>query len=87
MNQAHWKHIFYFQGAIGPDEKITTLGKSLSMLPVDISIGKMLLMGCVFEELQRVLTLAAALSIQSPFTNRAFRDQKCEVRSCNIFFI
>lgn len=38
----------------------------------------MLLMGCVFQQLQPVLTLAAALSVQSPFTNRAYRDPECE---------
>lgn len=61
------------------DEKLTHLGKALSRLPVDISIGKMLLMGCVFQQLQPVLTMAAALSVQSPFTNRAYRDHECEV--------
>lgn len=63
--------------ALTSDEKITALGKALSTLPVEISIGKMLLMGCVFQELQRVLTLAALLSVQSPFTSRAFKDYKC----------
>lgn len=66
--------------ALTMDEKLTSLGKALSRLPVDISIGKMLLMGCVFQQLQPVLTMAAALSVQSPFTNRAYRDHECEVR-------
>lgn len=61
------------------DEKITPLGRALSRLPVEISIGKMLLMGCVFEQIQPILTMAAALSVQSPFTNRAYRDHECEV--------
>lgn len=61
------------------NEKITSLGRALSKLPVGISIGKMLLMGCVFEQIQPVLTLAAAMSIQTPFTNRAYRDHECEV--------
>lgn len=67
------------QDALTLDEKLTPLGQTLSRLPVDISIGKMLLMGCVFQQLQPVLTLAAALSVQTPFTNRAFRDPECEV--------
>lgn len=41
----------------------------------------MLLMGCVFQQIQPVLTMAAALSVQSPFTNRAYRDHECEVSS------
>lgn len=64
--------------ALSIDEKLTTVGQALSKLPVDISIGKMLLMGCVFHHLQPVLTLAAALSVQTPFTNRAYRDTDCE---------
>ncbi|XP_058062479.1 probable ATP-dependent RNA helicase DHX34 [Anopheles bellator] len=64
--------------ALTEDEKLTPLGKALAKIPVDISIGKMLLMGCVFQQLQPVLTLAAALSVQSPFTNRAYRDSECE---------
>ncbi|ETN59898.1 ATP-dependent RNA helicase [Anopheles darlingi] len=64
--------------ALTEDEKLTPLGKALARIPVDISIGKMLLMGCVFQQLQPVLTLAAALSVQSPFTNRAYRDPDCE---------
>ncbi|XP_062554172.1 probable ATP-dependent RNA helicase DHX34 [Armigeres subalbatus] len=64
--------------ALTADEKLTPLGKALAKIPVDIGIGKMLLMGCVFQQLQPVLTLAAALSVQSPFTNRAYREPECE---------
>lgn len=70
--------------ALTSDEKLTPLGRALSRLPVDISIGKMLLMGCVFQQLQPVLTLAAALSVQSPFTNRAYRDHECETARKNL---
>lgn len=65
-------------GAMTVDEKLTPIGQALSRLPVDISISKMLLMGCVFSQLHPVLTLAATLSVQSPFTNRAYRDKECE---------
>ncbi|XP_037805947.1 probable ATP-dependent RNA helicase DHX34 [Lucilia sericata] len=64
--------------ALTPDEKITALGKSLSNLPVEISIGKMLLMGCVFPDVEKILTLAAVMSVQNPFTNRAYTDPRCE---------
>lgn len=73
------------QDALTADEKLTPLGRALSRLPVDISIGKMLLMGCVFQQIQPVLTMAAALSVQSPFTNRAYRDHECEVSSSASF--
>ena len=55
------------------------MGKTLSKLPVDITIGKMLIMGSLFHQIDPVLSLAAALSVQTPFTNRAYRDLDCEV--------
>lgn len=61
------------------DEKLTCIGKTLARLPVDITIGKMLIMGSIFHQLEPVLSLAAALSVQTPFTNRAYRDAECEV--------
>ncbi|XP_055915540.1 probable ATP-dependent RNA helicase DHX34 [Eupeodes corollae] len=63
--------------ALAVDEKITPLGRALSNLPVEITIGKMLLMGCVFTDVEKILTLAAAFSVQNPFTNRAYNDTKC----------
>ncbi|XP_012137254.2 putative ATP-dependent RNA helicase DHX34 isoform X1 [Megachile rotundata] len=65
-------------GALTDNEKITCIGKTLARLPVDITIGKMLIMGSVFHQVEPVLSLAAALSIQTPFTNRAYRDSECE---------
>ena len=58
------------QRAITPDEKLTTIGGMLAKLPVDIVIGKMLLMACVFQLAEPVLTVAAALSVQTPFSSR-----------------
>ncbi|XP_070155640.1 probable ATP-dependent RNA helicase DHX34 isoform X2 [Polyergus mexicanus] len=65
-------------GALADNEKITCIGKTLARLPVDITIGKMLIMGSIFHQVEPVLSLAAALSIQTPFTNRAYRDVECE---------
>lgn len=64
--------------ALTSDEKLTPLGKTLARIPVEVGIGKMLLIGSVFKQLQATLTLAATLNVQSPFTNRAFRDAECE---------
>ncbi|XP_026689267.1 probable ATP-dependent RNA helicase DHX34 [Diaphorina citri] len=67
-----------FQGAIDSKERVTSLGRFLSDLPVDIPLGKMLVFGSMFHQIDTVLSLAAVLSVQSPFTNRAFRDPDCE---------
>lgn len=64
--------------ALTPDEKLSPLGKALAKIPVEVGIGKMLLIGSVFRQLHATLTLAASLNVQSPFTNRAFRDAECE---------
>ena len=61
------------QGALTADERLTTMGKMLSNLPVDVSIGKILINGSLFHQVDSILTLAAALSVQSPFTNKAFK--------------
>ncbi|KAL1442492.1 hypothetical protein MTO96_030774 [Rhipicephalus appendiculatus] len=62
------------QGALTAEEDLTPTGRILSQLPVDVTIGKVLIMGCVFRLVDPILSLAAALSIQSPFTQRSFRD-------------
>ncbi|XP_066944325.1 probable ATP-dependent RNA helicase DHX34 [Macrobrachium rosenbergii] len=65
------------QGALTDVEGLTTIGKLLSQLPMDVSLGKMLIMGSLFHQVDPVLSLAAAMSVQSPFTNRAHRDPEC----------
>ncbi|XP_001604407.2 probable ATP-dependent RNA helicase DHX34 isoform X1 [Nasonia vitripennis] len=71
-------------GALTENEKLTNIGKTLARLPVDITIGKMLIMGSLFHQVEPVLSLAAALSVQSPFTNRAYRDLDCETSRKNL---
>ena len=63
--------------AMTEDETLTVTGKVLANLPVDVSIGKMLIMGTLFNQVESVLSLAAALSVQSPFTNAAYKDSEC----------
>ncbi|XP_069180383.1 probable ATP-dependent RNA helicase DHX34 [Procambarus clarkii] len=65
------------QAAVSEAEGLTTIGKLLSQLPMDVSLGKMLIMGSLFHQVELVLSLSAAMSVQSPFTNRAHRDPEC----------
>ena len=64
-------------GAMNEDESLTVIGEALANLPVDVNIGKMLIMGTLFHQVDSVLSLAAALSVQSPFTNNAYKDEDC----------
>ena len=65
------------QNALNEDESLTATGQMLSKLPVDVVLGKMLIMGTVFHQIESVLSLAAALSVQNPFTNDAYKNQDC----------
>ncbi|XP_060072123.1 probable ATP-dependent RNA helicase DHX34 [Ylistrum balloti] len=62
------------QGALREDETLTPIGQMLSRLPVDVVIGKMLIMGSIFHITDPVLSIAAAMSVQSPFTSKAHTD-------------
>ncbi|KAL5004824.1 hypothetical protein ScPMuIL_018280 [Solemya velum] len=62
------------QSALTGDEQMTPIGQMLSNLPVDVVIGKMLIMGSIFHMIDPVLSIAAAMSVQSPFTSRAYTD-------------
>ncbi|XP_044527046.1 probable ATP-dependent RNA helicase DHX34 [Gracilinanus agilis] len=59
------------QGALDASENLTPIGTLLSELPVDVVIGKILILGCLFDLVEPVLTMAAALSVQSPFVRSA----------------
>ena len=41
--------ILIFQGALDGDDRLTTIGGMLSQLPVDVMIGKLLIMATVFQ--------------------------------------
>ncbi|XP_027125922.2 DExH-box ATP-dependent RNA helicase DExH3 isoform X2 [Coffea arabica] len=54
-------------GALDEDENLTMLGKNLSMLPVEPKLGKMLILGSIFNCLGPILTVVAGLSVRDPF--------------------
>lgn len=54
-------------GALDEEKELTALGRHLSVLPVDVKIGKLILFGAVFCCLDSMLTIAASLSNKSPF--------------------
>ncbi|MCO5583867.1 hypothetical protein L7F22_037782 [Adiantum nelumboides] len=54
-------------GALNEAEELTPLGCHLATLPMDPRIGKMLLIGAIFQCLGPALTIAAALGHRDPF--------------------
>ncbi|GMQ11438.1 hypothetical protein CsSME_00054076 [Camellia sinensis var. sinensis] len=54
-------------GALDENENLTVLGRNLSMLPVEPKLGKMLLLGAIFNCLDPLMTVVAGLSVRDPF--------------------
>ncbi|XP_037124135.1 probable ATP-dependent RNA helicase DHX34 [Syngnathus acus] len=65
------------QGALDQRCELTTIGSVLAQLPVDVVIGKMLVLGSLFNLVEPVLTVAAALSVQSPFLRSSQHNPDC----------
>uniref|UniRef100_G3PI77 DEAH (Asp-Glu-Ala-His) box polypeptide 34 n=1 Tax=Gasterosteus aculeatus aculeatus TaxID=481459 RepID=G3PI77_GASAC len=65
------------QGALDSRGELTSIGSLLAQLPVDVVIGKMLVLGSLFKLVDPVLTVAAALSVQSPFLRSAQHNPDC----------
>ncbi|XP_060804166.1 putative ATP-dependent RNA helicase DHX57 [Amyelois transitella] len=63
-------------GAVDKSYSLTPLGTHLAALPVDVRIGKLMLMGAIFCCVDSALTMAACLSYKSPVVSP--RDKKSE---------
>ncbi|XP_043694999.1 DExH-box ATP-dependent RNA helicase DExH5, mitochondrial-like [Telopea speciosissima] len=54
-------------GALDENENLTVLGRHLSMLPVEPKLGKMIILGAMFNCLDPILIVVAGLSARDPF--------------------
>ncbi|KAA8895162.1 P-loop containing nucleoside triphosphate hydrolase protein [Sphaerosporella brunnea] len=57
------------------DEGLTPLGRQLAKLPLDVYLGKLVLLGSIFGCLDAALTMAAMLSSKSPFLTGSEADR------------
>ncbi|KAJ3073573.1 DEAH (Asp-Glu-Ala-His) box polypeptide 34 [Podochytrium sp. JEL0797] len=48
-------------------ERLTSLGKVLAVLPMDVVLGKMLVLGSMSDVVDAVVVMAAALTVPNPF--------------------
>jgi ATP-dependent RNA helicase DHX57 len=55
-------------GVLDGDE-LTALGRHVSMIPADLRCGKLLVYGAIFGCLEACLTIAAILTVRSPFVS------------------
>ncbi|NXX97785.1 DHX34 helicase, partial [Centropus bengalensis] len=65
------------QGALDDAEELTPIGTLLAQLPVDVVVGKILVLGTLFGLTEPTLTVAAALSVQSLFIRSAHPNPEC----------
>ncbi|NXN16930.1 DHX34 helicase, partial [Indicator maculatus] len=65
------------QGALNEAEELTPIGNLLAQLPVDVVVGKMLVLSALFDLSEPTLTVAATLSVQSPFLRPAHPNPEC----------
>lgn len=63
-------------GALDAEQNLTMLGKHLAKLPVDATLGKLILYGVRYSCLDPCLVIAAALSSKSPFENPMGRERE-----------
>ncbi|KAJ6635028.1 putative ATP-dependent RNA helicase DHX57 [Pseudolycoriella hygida] len=75
-------------GAFDSNDNLTPLGHHLAALPVDVRIGKLMLLGAIFQCVDSVLTIAACLSYKSPFVSPFSKrneadSKKKEFAMCN----
>ena len=54
--------------ALTSAEDLTPLGRQLAKFPLDVFLGKLILLGSIFLTLDAALTISAILSSKSPFT-------------------
>jgi HrpA-like RNA helicase len=81
---------FAVEGAIGllsrmgalEDGKLTALGRHLAMIPADLRCSKLLVYGTIFGCLEPCLTIAAALTVRSPFVSpQGKRDEAKAIKA------
>ncbi|ORX33843.1 putative ATP-dependent RNA helicase A [Kockovaella imperatae] len=68
---AAWRILLDLGAVEGEDQtsKLTALGRHMSMIPVDLRLAKMLVLGTIFKCLDPILTIAALLSSKPLFTS------------------
>ncbi|KAI7120997.1 P-loop containing nucleoside triphosphate hydrolase protein [Hortaea werneckii] len=68
-------------GALEKNE-LTALGRHMSMIPADLRVGKLMVMGAAFGCLDACLTVAATLTVKSPFVSpQAKREEAKAAKS------
>ncbi|KAF8312159.1 P-loop containing nucleoside triphosphate hydrolase protein [Cantharellus anzutake] len=71
-------------GAVDSGGKLTALGQQMALLPVDLRLGKMMILGTIFRCLDPILTIAACVSSKPLFLSPM--DKKEEANKARLQF-
>ncbi|CAG8546521.1 29213_t:CDS:2, partial [Racocetra persica] len=67
--------------ALDYNENLTSLGKVLATLPMEPGLGKMVLLGAIFQCLDPILTIGASMASKNPFLSPPYaKDRADEIR-------
>ncbi|KAI5296441.1 hypothetical protein KEM52_002554 [Ascosphaera acerosa] len=66
------------------NQHLTSLGRYLAMIPCDLRCAKLLVYGTIFGCLEACLTMAAILTVRSPFVSP--RDKREEAKAARVAF-
>ena len=69
--------------ALTSGEDLTPLGRRLASLPLDVFLGKLVLLGAIFGCLDGCLTIAAILSSKTPFVTSMHNRQQADIAKQN----
>ncbi|KAI8061084.1 P-loop containing nucleoside triphosphate hydrolase protein [Gongronella butleri] len=72
--------------ALDDMEQLTPLGTHMASIPADLRISKMLLLGAIFQCLDPILTIAATMSLKSPFVSPMDKREEARKAREQFFF-
>ena len=68
LSCCHSRSVAFQAGAIeGNPYQLTSMGRYIVSLPLDIHLAKMVVYGALFSCLDPILTIAAAMAVRTPF--------------------
>ncbi|ORX44750.1 P-loop containing nucleoside triphosphate hydrolase protein [Hesseltinella vesiculosa] len=72
--------------ALDTQDQLTPLGMHMASIPADLRISKMLLLGSIFKCLDPILTIAATMSMKSPFVSPMDKREEARKAREQFFF-
>jgi small subunit ribosomal protein S24e len=70
-------------GALDENKSLTSLGRVLLQLPIEVQMGRLLLFGSFFRCLDHAITLAAILTNRDPFLNPPLLKKEANARKAS----